>query len=62
MRQDQDFINQYLEKGKETRHFKLVSCQQEHQNAQDRESWNNLALLCDWLLIGSNCTADDAPG
>ena len=47
--QDQDFINKYLEKGKETRHFQLVSCQQrgkqEHQNARDQEYRDNLALL-----------------
>jgi hypothetical protein len=38
-RQDQEYKNDYIEKGKETRHFQLVSCQprgsQEHQNAQD---------------------------
>ena len=36
-RKDQDFTNEYLEKGKETRHF---------ESAQDREYWDNLALLC----------------
>ena len=40
-RQDQDFRNEDLEEGKETRHSQLRSCQprgkREHQNARDRE-------------------------
>ena len=39
-RQDRDFTIEYLEKGKETRHFQLVFCQprgyQEHQNERDQ--------------------------
>ena len=55
-RQDQDFTNEYLENGLETRYFRKEPCQsrgyQEHENARDRESCLNLAML--WIVSASS--------
>ena len=55
-RQDKEFRNKDLEKGKETRHSQLRSClprgKREHQNERDQENQEYLALLC--IMIMSN--------